>query len=84
METCIELIDKALPEDRRGLLSCDGMEIPIAPRLDDTALRSLTSYTHQTRLEDGIRYTLDHFQSLIDDGSLDRSDLPEHTQGAST
>ena len=84
MESCIELIDKALPEDRRGLLTCEGSEIPIAPRLDDTALRAATSYAHQTRLEDGIRHTLNHFQTLLDKGSLDRSDLPAHAEGAST
>ena len=82
MEHCIELIDKELPEDRRGLITCEGPEIPIAPRLDDTALRSETSHSMRTSLEEGVGKTMAHFRRLIDEGRLDRSDLPERTQGA--
>jgi nucleoside-diphosphate-sugar epimerase len=84
IEACIELIDDALPENRRGLLSCNGPEIPIAPCLDDSALRSATSYSHHTSLPQGILQTIARFQSLIKEGSLDRSDLPERTEGVNT
>ena len=82
MEACIEHIDEALPEDCRGLLSCNGSSIPIAPRLDDTALRSATSYTNSTGLAEGIQQTISGFQGLIKENRLDLSDLPKAGKGA--
>lgn len=82
IDACIDLIDQALPESRRGQLSSSGPAIPIAPRLDDSALRKATSYKHQTNLEAGIRRTIDSFQQLIAEGRLDVRDLPEAQKGA--
>lgn len=84
IESCVGLINKALPTDRQGLLSFEGPEIPIAPRLDDTALRKNTSYSRATGLETGIRTTIEHFQNLIDENRLDCSDLPNQPKGLPT
>ena len=75
-ERCIDLIDEALPEDRRGLISCNGGEIPIAPCLDDSALRSATSHACRTSLKDGIGRTLADFNRLLGENRLDLRDLP--------
>lgn len=77
METCIELIDQTLPEDCRGQITCSGGAIPIAPRLDDSALREATTYAHRTDLKEGIRQTIEYFQRLIAEDRLDVRDLPE-------
>ena len=76
-EECAEKIDQALPDERRGLVSCSGGAIPIAPRLDDSALRDETTYSERTSLKDGIERTLTMFEQLASEGRLDTRDLPE-------
>lgn len=82
MEHCVELADRALPEDRRGLIRCEGGAIPIAPNLDDEALRRATGFEPRTSLEDGISRTLEIFERQHAQGRLDLSDLPELAAGA--
>ena len=76
-EESIRLIDDQLPEDRRGLVSCEGGAIPIAPRLDDSALRANTGYDRRTSLREGIGRTIHAFQELLAEGRLDTRDLPD-------
>jgi nucleoside-diphosphate-sugar epimerase len=76
-ESCKDLIEDELPEDRRGLVACDGGSIPIAPNLDDDALRASTGYDQSTSLGDGVRKTMEAFQRLEREGRLDRRDLPD-------
>src|ERR1041385_4341361 len=48
---------------------------PIAPAMDDTAIRNKISSLPSTPLEIGIRETMDRFALLRDAGRLDTSDL---------
>ena len=79
-ENCLELIDAELSENRRGLIKCDGGSIPIAPNLDDTALRVATGHDRRTSLQDGIRRTITAFERLEREGRLDLRDLPGFTR----
>jgi nucleoside-diphosphate-sugar epimerase len=63
-----ELIDGAL-------ITFGGPPIPIAPALDDAAIRRFIGDLPSTPLEIGVRETMDRFASLRDSGSLDTSDL---------
>jgi len=58
-----------------GLVTFGGPAIPIAPALDDTAIRKLISAVPSTPLEVGVRQTMERFAALRDEGLLDTSDL---------
>ena len=83
-EACIKLIDEVLPETHRGLVSCSGGAIPIAPNLEDRALRRVTGYRHRTSLADGIKKTARSFERMHAEGRLDLRDLPEPDAGDAT
>jgi nucleoside-diphosphate-sugar epimerase len=57
------------------LVSFSGVPIPIAPALDDTAIRSMIGDLPSTPLEVGIAETMRRFIELRDAGRLDTSDL---------
>ena len=57
------------------LITFGGPVIPIAPALDDTAIRKLISAVPSTSLEVGVRETMERFAALRDEGRLDTSDL---------
>ena len=59
----------------RGLVSFSGVPIPIAPALDDTAIRSVIGDLPSTPLEVGIAETMRRFIVLRDAGRLDTSDI---------
>jgi nucleoside-diphosphate-sugar epimerase len=59
----------------RELVTFDGPPIPIAPALDDTAIRKVIPGLPATPLEAGIRETMRRFASLRDAGRLDTSDI---------
>jgi nucleoside-diphosphate-sugar epimerase len=59
----------------RELVTFDGPPIPIAPALDDTAIRKVMPGLPSTPLESGIRETMRRFASLRDAGRLDTSDI---------
>jgi len=59
----------------RELVTFDGPPIPIAPALDDTAIRKVITGLPSTPLETGIRETMRRFASLRDAGRLDTSDI---------
>jgi nucleoside-diphosphate-sugar epimerase len=58
-----------------SLITFGGPPIPIAPALDDTAIRKLIGHLPSTPLETGARETMDRFAALRDTGLLDTSDL---------
>jgi len=57
------------------LVSFSGVPIPIAPALDDTAIRSVIGDLPSTPLEVGIAETMRRFTELRDAGCLDTSDI---------
>jgi nucleoside-diphosphate-sugar epimerase len=81
-ESCGELIEDELAGERRGLIDCSGGVIPIAPNLDDQALRSSTGYDQRTPLSEGVRRTMATFERLEREGRLDLRDLPDLARGA--
>jgi len=67
-----EVINQSVGGD---LVSFSGVPIPIAPALDDTAIRSLIGDLPSTPLEVGIAETMRRFTELRDAGCLDTSDV---------
>lgn len=59
----------------RELVAFAGPPIPIAPAIDDAAIRKAIPDLPSTRLESGIRETMRRFASLKDAGRLDTSDI---------
>jgi len=57
------------------LITFGGPPIPIAPAMDDSAIRQLISDLPSTPFETGIRETIDRFAALRDADRLDTSDL---------
>jgi nucleoside-diphosphate-sugar epimerase len=57
------------------LITFGGPPIPIAPAMDDTAIRRMIGDLPATTFETGIRETMDRFAALRDAGRLDTSDL---------
>lgn len=58
-----------------ALITFGGPPIPIAPALDDSAIRRLLGDLPSMPLETGVRETMDRFAALRDAGTLDTSDL---------
>lgn len=59
----------------KGLITLSGDAIPVACDLDDSELRAYLPELPDTSLADGIRQTLDAFQSMKEAGTLDTSEL---------
>jgi len=59
----------------KGLITLSGDAIPVACDLDDAELRAYLPDLPDTSLRDGIRQTLESFQSMQDSGTLDTADL---------
>jgi nucleoside-diphosphate-sugar epimerase len=57
------------------LITFDGPPIPIAPAMDDAAIRRFVGALPSTPLEVGVRETMDRFAALRDAGALDTTDL---------
>jgi len=57
------------------LATFGGPEIPIAPALDDSAIRRAIGELPNTPLEIGVRETMRRFRALRDAGRLDTSDI---------
>ncbi|HXI26282.1 MAG TPA: NAD(P)-dependent oxidoreductase [Pyrinomonadaceae bacterium] len=57
------------------LASFSGPEIPIAPALDDSAIRRAIGELPNTSLEIGVRETMRRFRELRDAGRLDTTDI---------
>jgi len=58
-----------------SLITFGGPPIPIAPALDDAAIRKLIGDLPSTPLETGMRETMDRFAALRDADVLDTTDL---------
>ena len=71
----VRLIDSELPPNLRGLVTFGGPPIPVAPTMNDRAIRAAISNLSQTPLDAGIRDTIRRFSLLRDQRQLDTSDL---------
>ena len=58
-----------------ALITFSGPPIPIAPALNDSAIRRFLGDLPSTPLETGVRETMDRFAALRDAGTLDTTDL---------
>jgi len=59
----------------RDLVTFDGPEIPIAPALDDSAIKQVIRGLPSTPLEVGVAETMRRFTELNEAGKLDTSDI---------
>ena len=72
----VEKIAAAINENAgRELVSFDGPPIPIAPALDDSAIRQVIGDLPSTPLAAGVRETMGRFRKLREAGRLDTSDI---------
>lgn len=67
-----ELINRLTNSD---LITFGGPPIPIAPALNDAAIRKFIGALPSTPLEAGVRETMERFAALRDAGRLDTSDI---------
>ncbi len=74
IEDFISTLEGVLPQ-ARGLIRAEGKPLPIAPDLDDSALRRDLEQVPLTPLEAGIRETAALFECLHGEGRLDSRDL---------
>ena len=80
VEDVVASIEEIVPADRRGLVDCDGPDLPIPGHLDDGLLESLIGPPPRTSLQDGLRRTYEAFLRLHEAGRLDLRDLPEEVE----
>jgi nucleoside-diphosphate-sugar epimerase len=70
-----QLINEMALNANGNLITFGGPPIPIAPALNDSALRNVIGPIPSTPIEEGIRETMERFSILRDTGRLDTSDL---------
>ena len=76
-----QLINENSPADRE-LVTYGGPPIPIAPAMDDTAIKRVIGDLPSTPLKAGIRETMQRFAALRDAGRLDTSDIEPELSAA--
>jgi nucleoside-diphosphate-sugar epimerase len=76
VDEIVQAIETVLPESR-GLITHTDNQIPIAPSLDDSELRTDGGGIPATSLDDGIRRTAEVFQRLQREGRLEVGDLEQ-------
>ena len=69
-----QIINANAPSDRE-LVTYGGPPIPIAPALDDAAIKRVIGNLASTPLEAGVTETMRRFSVLRDAGRLDTSDI---------
>jgi nucleoside-diphosphate-sugar epimerase len=74
VEQFIQTLEQLLPEGR-GLIKARGNQLPIAPDLDDSALRHDLGEDLNTPLEEGIKETANIFERLEREGRLETKDI---------
>jgi nucleoside-diphosphate-sugar epimerase len=70
-----KLINELSLNSSGDLVTFGGPPIPIAPAMNDAAIRSVIGDIPSTPIEDGIRETIERFSILRDTGRLDTSDI---------
>jgi nucleoside-diphosphate-sugar epimerase len=75
VEDLIPLIEELRPR-AEGLLRCEGPRVPVAARMDGSALARMVPGIPRTPLKEGLRRSLELFERLHAEGRLDAA-LPE-------
>jgi nucleoside-diphosphate-sugar epimerase len=75
VERIVSLINENAPGTNGNLVTFGGPPIPVAPDMNDAAIRRTIGDVPSTPLETGIRQTIEQFASLRDEGRLDTSDI---------
>ena len=75
VERIAQVINEQSPKATRDLVTFGGPSIPIAPAIDDTAIREVLGDLPATPLEAGVRETMRRFAALRDAGILDTTDI---------
>lgn len=78
IERIVSIIDRELPARSRGLITFGGAPLPLAPAMDDSAIRRVIGSLPVTPIEIGVRETIRRFIELRDAGRLDTSDIDEN------
>ncbi|HEY8225261.1 MAG TPA: NAD-dependent epimerase/dehydratase family protein [Pyrinomonadaceae bacterium] len=76
------LINEFALSSNGDLVTFGGPPIPIAPAMNDAAIRRVIGPIPATKLEDGVRETMERFSLLRDTGRLDTSDIDSGAQAA--
>jgi len=69
MDAFISLLEQMRP-GAANLITCQGPQVPVAYRMDDSALRSLVPDLPKTPLEAGVAWTLEAFERLRRDEKI--------------
>jgi nucleoside-diphosphate-sugar epimerase len=75
VERIAQVINENSQSPNRDLVTFGGAPIPIAPAMDDTAVKNAIGDLPSTPLEFGVRETMRRFSVLRAAGRLDTSDL---------
>jgi len=79
-----KLINELALNSNGDLVTFGGPPIPIAPAMNDTAIRKLIGDIPSTPIADGIRETMERFSILRDTGRLDTTDIDADLKAAAT
>jgi nucleoside-diphosphate-sugar epimerase len=75
VERIAQFINSQVAHNNGELVTFGGPPIPIAPAMDDTAIRRVLDGLPSTPLEVGVHKTMERFAALRDAGRLDTSEL---------
>lgn len=75
VEQIVAMINQNAPDSNGALVTFGGPPIPIAPAMNDAAIRKNIGDLPSTPLEVGIRQTMEQFAALRDAGRLDTTDI---------
>ena len=84
VSTIAKLINELALNSNGDLVTFGGPPIPIAPAMNDTAIRKLIGDIPSTPIADGIRETMERFSILRDTGRLDTTDIDADLKAAAT
>ena len=73
----VEEIERAAGDSARGLVTFGGFPLPIPPAIDGAAIHAAVPNLPRTALEDGVRWTVERFRWLHEEGRLDTRDLED-------
>lgn len=75
VERIARVINENAPNGESDLVTFGGLPIPIAPAMNDAAIRRVIGDLPRTPLETGVRETMRRFAELRDAGRLDTGDI---------
>jgi nucleoside-diphosphate-sugar epimerase len=69
MDEIVATLERLRPAGK-GLITAGGSQVPVAYRMDDSALRAAVPDIPKTPLEEGLRRTLEMYERIYADGKL--------------